>query len=142
LNRDGLLLERALNWALEARAARKRVTISECWLWKASPEELGNGLGDTEKTMNRDVYSFWYPLDTRFLQDIINLADATNMDFISFFWMRNFFAYLDYETTPHNSSTAELNRLINLTSGYNVLGGILSSLGLYYREQLHSRTRQ
>jgi hypothetical protein len=142
LNRNGLLLERALNWALEARAAGKRVTISECWLWKASPEELGNGLGDTEKTMNRDVYSFWYPLDTRFLQDIINLADATNMDFISFFWMRNFFAYLDYETTPHNSSTAELNRLINLTSGYNVLGGILSSLGLYYREQLHSRTRQ
>jgi hypothetical protein len=140
LNRDGVLLERALDWALEARAAGKRVTISECWLWKASAEELGTGLGDSEKAMNRDVYSFWYPLDARFMQEIINLADATDMDFISFFWMRNFFAYLDYETTPHDSTTAEFNRLINLASGYNVLIGILSPLGLYYQEQLKSRS--
>jgi hypothetical protein len=142
LNKDGLLLERALNWALEARAAGKRVTISESWLWKASPEELGSGLGDTEKIMNRDVYSFWYPLDARFMQDIMNLADATNMDFISFFWMRNFFAYLDYDTTPHNISTTTFNRRINQAAVDNVQKGKISSLGQYYQDQLHSRSTQ
>jgi len=142
LNKDGLLLERALNWALEARAAGKRVTISESWLWKALPEELGSGLGDTEKIMNRDVYSFWYPLDARFMQDIMNLADATNMDFISFFWMRNFFAYLDYDTTPHNISTTTFNRRINQAAVDNVQKGKISSLGQYYQDQLHSRSTQ
>ena len=142
LNQDGLLLEHALDWALEARAAGKRVTISESWLWKASPEELGSGLGDTEKIMNRDVYGFWYPLDARFMQDIMNLADATNMDFISLFWMRNFFAYLDYDTTPHNISTTTFNRLINQAAVDNVQRGEITSLGQYYQDQLHSRSTQ
>jgi hypothetical protein len=142
LNKDGLLLERALDWALEARAAGKRVTISESWLWKASPEELGSGLGDTEKIMNRDVYSFWYPLDARFMQDIMNLADATNMNFISFFWMRNFFAYLDYDTTPHNISTTTFNSRINQAAVSNVQKGEITSLGQYYQDQLHSRSTQ
>lgn len=140
LNKDGLLLECALDYASEARAAGKRVTISECWLWKASPEELGGGLGDTEKVMNRDVYSFWSPLDSRLMQDIINLADATKMDFVSFFWTRNFFAYLDYDATTHNLTTAEFNRLINQAFISSVQNGKLSSLGQYYQEQLHSRS--
>jgi hypothetical protein len=141
LNKDGLLLERALNYALEARAAGKRVTISESWLWKASPEELGNGLGDTEKIMNRDVYNFWYPLDARFIQDIINLSDATNMDFVSFFWTRNFFAYLDYNNMPHNLTTTELNRSINQACLNNVQKGNLSSLGQFFRQELNSRAK-
>jgi hypothetical protein len=142
LSKDGLLLERALDWALQARAAGKRVTISESWLWKALPEEISSGLGEAEKIMNRDVYSFWYPLDERFIQDIMNLADATNMDFISFFWTRNFFAYLDYDTTPHNVSTTTLNRWINQAALTNVQKGEITPLGRYYQDQLHSRSTQ
>ena len=127
MNKDAVLLERALDYASQAHAAGKRVTISESWLWKASPDELGNGLGDAEKTMNRDVYSFWYPLDARFLQDMMKLADVTGMDFVSFFWMRNFFAYLDYDSTPHNLTTAALTRLINQAYVSNVLKELESS---------------
>jgi hypothetical protein len=140
LNKDGLLLERALNYALQARAAGERVTISESWLWKASPQELGNGLGDAEKIMNRDVYSFWYPLDARFIQDIMSLADATNMDFVSFFWTRNFFAYLDYSKTPHELTTTQYNRLINQAFISNVQRDNMSSLGQYFQQKLNSRT--
>ncbi len=100
MNTNAIYLDRALNYAVEARAAGKRVTVSESWLWKATPAELSNFLGDTEKIMNRDVYSFWYPLDERFIQDIINLADATSMDFVSFFWTRNLLSYLDYVARP------------------------------------------
>ena len=85
MNKNAALLDRALTYAQQAKTAGKQVTISECWLWKASPDELGNGLGDTEKIMNRDVYSFWEPLDARYLQDIMKLADMTGMDFVSFF---------------------------------------------------------
>ena len=142
MNKDAVLLERALDYASAAHAAGKRVTISEAWLWKASPDELGNGLGDTEKTMNRDVFSFWYPLDTRFLQDMMKLANVTGMDFVSFFWMRYFFAYLDYDSTPHNLKTAALTRLINQAYVSNVLNGSLSPLGLYIQQQLNSPTNK
>ncbi|HXZ29694.1 MAG TPA: hypothetical protein VEG43_00865, partial [Dehalococcoidia bacterium] len=140
MNSNAIYLDRALNYAAEAHAAGKRVTVSESWLWKATPVELGNFLGDTEKIMNRDVYSFWYPLDERFIQEITNLADATDMDFVSFFWTRNFLSYLDYASTPHNLTTAQYNRLINQASLANLQKGTLSPLGQYFRQVLNSRT--
>jgi hypothetical protein len=141
MNQNAIYLDRALNYALQAHAAGKRVTVSESWLWKATPAELGNFLGDTEKIMNRDVYSFWYPLDERFIQDIINLADATDMDFVSFFWTRNLLSYLDYNSTSHNLTTAEYNRLINQASLANLGKGVLSPLGQYFQQVLTSRTK-
>ncbi|MDH4269484.1 MAG: hypothetical protein OEV52_04210 [Dehalococcoidia bacterium] len=140
MNRNAIYLDRALNYAIEARAAGKHVTVSESWLWKATPAELSNFVGDTEKIMNRDVYSFWYPLDERFIQDIMNLADATDMDFVSFFWTRNLLSYLDYDSTPHNLTTAEYNRLINQASLANLQKGELSPLGQYLQQALNSRT--
>ncbi len=141
LNKDGALLERGLNYAMQARAAGQRVTISEAWLWKASAEELGNGLGDAEKAMNRDVYSFWYPLDARYIQDIMGLADSTDMDFVSFFWTRYFFAYLDYGQTPHNLATSQYNRLINQAFVSNVQRDNMSPLGQYFQQKLTSRAK-
>ncbi len=141
LNKDGALLARGLNYATQARAAGQRVTISEAWLWKASAQELGNGLGDAEKAMNRDVYSFWYPLDARYIQDIMGLADATDMDFVSFFWTRYLFAYLDYGQTPHNLATLQYNRLINQAFVSNVQRDNMSSLGQYFQQKLTSRAR-
>jgi hypothetical protein len=141
MNKDAIYLDRALNYAIEARSGGKRVTVSEAWLWKATPAELGNFLGDTEKIMNRDVYSFWYPLDERFIQNIMNLADATGMDFVSFFWTRNLLSYLDYNNTPHNLTTAEYNRLINQASLGNLKQDKLSPLGQYFQQVLNSRTK-
>ena len=140
MNSNAIYLDRALNYAIEAQAAGKHVTVSESWLWKATPAELSNFLGDSEKIMNRDVYSFWYPLDERFIQDIMNLADATDMDFVSFFWTRNLLSYLDYDSTPHNFTTAEYNRLINQASLANLQKGELSPLGQYLQQALNSRT--
>jgi hypothetical protein len=141
MNEDAIYLDRALNYATEARDAGKRVTVSESWLWKATSAELGNFLGDTETIMNRDVYSFWYPLDERFIQDIMNLADATGMDFVSFFWTRNLLSYLDYDSTSHNLTTAEYNRLINQASLANLQNGTLSPLGQYFQQALSSRSK-
>jgi hypothetical protein len=136
MNTDAEWLQRALDWATEARAGGKRVTISECWLWKASPAELGNGLGNTDEIMDRDAYSFWEPLDARYLEDIMKLAKVTGMDFVSFFWMRNFFAYLDYSPATQNLTTQALNTLLNQTYVADILNGSTSPLGLAIQQQL------
>jgi hypothetical protein len=139
LGPNGLYLDRALDYAQEAHAAGKGVTISECWLYKASPAELGNGLGDMQKIMNRDVWSFWSPSDERFVLDMIDLADASRMDFVSFFWARNFFAYLDYASTPQDLSTQEFNQRINQASLASLQAGSLSLLGQFLQGQLGKR---
>jgi hypothetical protein len=141
MGKDAALLERGYSDAMAARAAGKRVTVSECWLYKAAPDELvgSGGLGNANLIMNRDYYSFWGPLDSRFLRDMMDLADATKMDFISFFWMRYFFAYLDYEKIPRGISTEELNHLITPAAANAVLKGNLSTLGQYYQQQLAAR---
>ncbi len=139
LNKDALYIKRALQYAQRAKAAGKRVTVSESWLWKAFPEELGaEGLGD-EKIMNRDAYSFWEPLDMRFIRNMVDLADATGMDFVSFFWTRNFFAYLDYEATPRGISTTEINQRLNQGALRNVLTGEVSPLGRDFKALLQQR---
>lgn len=138
--KDAVFLERALSIAQQARSAGKRVTIGECWLYKTLPEDLGGGPGIEGDVFNNDAFSFWYPLDARFIHDIMDLADATEMDFASFFWMRNFFAYLDYNQTPSNLSTATINRLINQDFQENVQTGNLSLLGQYVQTQLNERT--
>ena len=140
LGKDGIVLDRVLDIAQEAHDAGKAVTIGECWLYKASPEEIVSGAAIDGNVFNRDPFSFWYPLDARFVDTIINLADAANMEFVSFFWTRYFFAYLDYSTETGSLSVTEMNRRINQAANANVKEGILSSLGEHYQQRLNSRT--
>jgi hypothetical protein len=136
---DGVLLDRALNDAGQARAAGKRVTISESWLYKIVPQEGKAALGNYSEAYNRDVFSFWEPLDERFLMDMTRLADTASMDFISFFWSRYFFAYLDYNTTPKGQTTELFNRQINQASLAAVESDSLSSLGYWLENFLQER---
>lgn len=140
LGKDGVILDRVLDIAQEVHNSGKAVTIGECWLYKASPEEMVSGPGIDGNVFNRDPFSFWYPLDARFFDSIINLADATNMEFVSFFWTRYLFAYVDYSTETRSLSIAEMNRRINQAANANVKEGILSPLGQHYQQRLSSRT--
>ena len=139
LGRDGVILDRVLDIAREARAAGKAVTVGECWLYKALPEEVAAGPGIDGTVFSRDPFSFWYPLDARFVDDIMNLADAAGMELVSFFWTRYFFAYLDYSAETSGLSVAEMNRRINQAANANIMDGILSPLGQHYQQRLSSR---
>lgn len=140
LGREGVLFERALDIAREAHESGKAVTIGECWLFKTLPEEMIYGPDIGGKIFSRDPFSFWYPLDARFIDDIIDLADAADIEFVSFFWTRYFFSYLDYSAETRSLSTSEINRRINQAANINVREGILSPLGKYYQKRLSNRT--
>ncbi len=139
MNKGALYIQRALEYARRTKMAGKRLTVGESWLWKAFPEEVGAGGLVDEKIMNRDAYSFWEPLDIWFIRNMVSLADATGMDFVSFFWTRKFFAYLEYGPATKNLSTAELNRALNQAGLRNVLAGELSSLGKDFAALLYQR---
>jgi len=88
-------LRRAVDMAEIARGSGKRVVIGECWLYKAGKSQLGAN-PTAASVFAHDVYSFWVPLDTRFLEGMARFARAEGIDYVSPFWTKYFFAYIDF----------------------------------------------
>lgn len=133
IGRDGALMRRAYEIAGQARAAGLGVTISESGLYKVSSQELATLGTDYTTIYRRDAFSFWEPLDEKFIQALTALSRAAGIEFISIFWTRNFFAYLDYDSASRLSD-AELNQALNRASIAAVQDGRLSPLGEFYRD--------
>jgi hypothetical protein len=129
INRD--FFERVLTIADIAQSKGKPITMSEAWLFKAAETELGS-VTETEM-FARDVFSFWAPLDQKFLEVITKLAYAREFEFISPFWTKYFFAYLDYDEVIGKSSE-ELIALSSAEAGANIVAGKFTSTGLKYKE--------
>jgi hypothetical protein len=108
-------LQVTADWASEARAEGKEVIIGEAWLYKASAAELQSGVGFQE-LFGRDVYSFWQPLDVLFMQTAIEVARATGIRYLSFFWSRYLFGYVDYDAVPAGTTGQALQQAANLGS--------------------------
>lgn len=116
------LLDRALQIAEIARQFNKKLFLGEAWLYKARDAELfGPPVAAAPGLYARDVFSFWEPLDVKFVETIWQLAHYLKMDFASFFWMRYFFGYVEYTERTKNLSPAELFQLANLEAAKNML---------------------
>lgn len=129
VNRD--FFERVLTIADIARSNGKSITISEVWLYKTAETELGS-VTETD-IFARDVFSFWAPLDQKFLEVITKLAYAGEFEFISPFWTKYFYAYLNYDEVSGKSSE-ELTALSSAEAGANIVAGKFTSTGLKYKE--------
>lgn len=113
INRD-FLADRAFQFAAVARAANKRLVLGEAWLYKTRDQELrGDNVAASPGNFARDVFSFWEPLDARFVAAIGRLARSERVDFASFFWSRYFFGYVDYGPATAGLPPAQLFRLAN-----------------------------
>jgi hypothetical protein len=79
-----------------ARRAGKPVVLDECWLYKAGPREV-RSIASNEAVFQRDLWSFWAPLDQRFLRLVDRFARQEGVAFVSPFWSHQYFAYLEYD---------------------------------------------
>jgi hypothetical protein len=106
-----------------ARAARehgKPVVISEAGLYKSTGEgREGMPLGeDLEPSPNvdgvvavyrRDVFSFWQPLDSEFLDITARFARSVDTRYLSAYWTNMFFSYIDWTAGTSHMSYQQLN---------------------------------
>jgi hypothetical protein len=120
-------LEVASQWASAARSAGKQVVIGEAWLYKTSVEELQGGIG-FQAVFGRDAYSFWQPLDALFMETAVELARASGVQLLSFFWSNYLFAYADYAQVS-NLTGRELQQAANAAAGRAIVRGELSDAG-------------
>jgi hypothetical protein len=129
-------LEQALTMADIAHAGNKRLIIGEAWTYKAYDSELGDSgnIATQADIFGRDVYSFWQPLDSKFMGILVKLANYKDYEFISPFWSKYFFGYLDYETLPENLAYNQLAQLSNQKAVQNIMTHKLTGTGLTYQE--------
>jgi hypothetical protein len=138
VNRD--FLWRTLEVADIARLAGKRVGVSEAWLHKIRDAELPVSGPLVKEVLARDAFSFWQPLDGRFVDVMARAAVAKGFAFLSLFWAKYFFSYLDYAQTRELSADQLLD-LSQVTATQAMLAGHLTGTGHTYRTLIlwHSR---
>jgi hypothetical protein len=133
------LLDRTLQIAETARRYGKRLVLGEAWLYKARDAELlGSPVAAAPGLYARDVFSFWEPLDVKFVETIWALSHFLKIEFVSFFWMRYFFGYIEYNERTKDLPLSELFRLANLEAAKNMLQNPpqLTQTGLIFQKLL------
>ncbi len=82
-----------------ARAHGKPIVIDEAWLYKSVGEGIEGvpGVAGNEAGFRRDVFSFFEPLDRKFLDRAAEFARTAGAVYFAPYWSNYFFAYLDYD---------------------------------------------
>ncbi len=140
LGRNAVLLQRAYDTALKARANGKCAVISETWLYKISSSEMTTLGGNFEQVYMRDPFSFWEPVDESFIRAVTKLSQASGIEFASFYWTRYFFAYLDYDQY-HNLPPQQINHQATQVSIANTESNTLSPLGVFFQNWIAEQSR-
>jgi len=125
-------LQRAVEMAEIARSARKRLVVGEAWLYKASPREL-NANPTAPSVFARDVYSFWAPLDGDFLEVLAKMGRAEGIEYISPFWTKYLFAYVDFGKTGLFAGPKQLTAQVDKAMVAALMAGKYSPTGEAYR---------
>ena len=116
-----------------ARAAGKRITLDETWLYKAHFSE-STSIAANEEIFRRDAFSFWTPLDQRFLRAIAKLAQVERYDYISPFWTNLYFGNVDYTAETATMAYRDVTARVNQKAVENLLAGRVTPLGSEYRQ--------
>jgi hypothetical protein len=124
-------LDNAFAIADAARRKGKGLAMTETWLYKASPSE-NTGIAANEEIFRRDSFSFWSPLDQKFLSTVSRFAEAEGLEFVSPFWSALFFGNVAYEPATANLSYPQIVRLANGTAASAMVAGRTTLLGAWY----------
>ena len=93
-----------------ARAYGKPIVIDEAWLYKSVGEGVEGvpGLAGNEAVFRRDVFSFFEPLDERFLAQAARFAKTAGALYFAPYWSNYFFSYLEYDPFTQDLPYKEL----------------------------------
>lgn len=108
--------------------ASKTVMMGQAWLYKATDEEL-SALGViSPEVLSRDVFSYWQPLDQKFIELFNHVARAKRFDTYTPWGTWYYFSYLDYSQAA-SMSPAVRNQTNQAAAYENMVDGILTGAG-------------
>jgi hypothetical protein len=128
VNRD--FFTNVITYANTAKSHGKAVSISQAWLYKSGTAELGTM--NFNKAAARDPFSFWAPLDSRFLEILAKTSHLIESKFTVAQWSRFFFTYLPWEQagglTPDQLTAASIG-----FATQNMLNGVWTPTAAAYK---------
>jgi len=126
-----------------AHAAGKPVVLDEAWLYKLNASEGlgGGGIGFdlTTEIIRRDAFSFWAPLDSRFLALIAQFARANGIVYVAPFWSTYFWGYADYGPDTSKLPYSGLAQLANMGATEALRNGTFTPTGNAYGAAIRGR---
>lgn len=122
-----------------AQAAGKQVTIMEAWLFKERDSELGTVQAAVDASVfARDSYSFWAPLDQKFLAAMAKFCHWKHVRVLSPFWSQFFFAYVNYDDVK-GAPVSELRLKAQRAAAAAMVSGNVNETGETYRRLAHAK---
>jgi hypothetical protein len=128
------VVDKCLRIAALARKYKKKLSIGEAWLYKVAEVELGQIL--PAAAFGRDVFNLWEPRDIQFVNVIFKLSHYLRVEYCSFFWMRHFYGYVDFNEKTRSLSPSELFKLADEIAAKNIASNTLTGTGLNLHQRL------
>ncbi len=120
----------------QAETLGKKVAISEAWLLKTSDAQYtGADVASSEQNFSQDVFSFWAPLDQSFLNVMYDIANWKGLMYMSAFWTKYFWAYLDYNSVSTDAAATLINTSQQVSSTA-LASNQITSTGLFVKSLL------
>jgi hypothetical protein len=136
---NGDMLDRLITYTDQAHACGKPVAISEAWLQKQRDSEFTRIDAVFDSAIYaRDTFSFWNPLDQEFLRSLARFAQWKHLLYLSPFWSKFFWAYLEYDKVGRLSNQ-ELMTESARASAAAIRGGNVTPTGTAYAEAITRR---
>jgi hypothetical protein len=116
-----------------AHANGKGVIIGEAWCNKETDSEYTNLplLQSTQLNEQRDVFTYFEPVDTQFVRAMVNLSQQGRIDIVSFFYSNVMFGQIGYSPA---FDTIPLKKQINIGQSNefgNMFNGNIGPVGLF-----------
>ena len=124
----------------QAESLGKKAAISEAWLLKTSDAQYsGTDVASSEQSFSQDVFSFWAPLDQSFLNVMYDLSNWKGLMYMSAFWSRYFWSYLDYNSVSSDAAGTLISTATQVASSA-LSSGQVTSTGLFVKNLLLNTT--
>jgi len=133
------LFDNTLKIASIAHAYGKKLSIGETWLYKAFEKEFAGAEASQSAIFSRDVYSFWMPLDQKFLEIMVKLSHHLKLEFLSLFWMQYLYGYLEYDKTTGTMKPMSLSKQVNGVAYKNIVLNNPSQTGLTFQRLIKEK---
>lgn len=133
-------LDNARQMARIARSAGKQAFIDESWLYKTERPGGGDNVAATADVFRRDPFSFWEPLDAKFMTLMYELARHEQVTLLSFYWSSFFYGNLDYSSELDLLPYPELTRRLNQKAFAAIRSQSPNRLGEFFQTLAKRRT--
>lgn len=121
-----LVVDRVFKVANMAKAKKKSIAIGEAWLYKVPSGQVG---ASAVKAFGRGVFSFWQPLDAKFVEMVVDLSHLTDAEFCSFFWMKYFYGYVEFGRKTKWSRAGKLIQKSEQQAAEKIVDGRINKTG-------------